>query len=176
MGDMSSDNMTSDNTTGAHVTGDYTPEGYTTLSPMLVVSPASKAIDFYTEVFGATVTSRMDGPDGSVLHAELQLPTGRLQVMDPGEQFRAVASDPTSDDVTFSLAIYVPDVDAAVEMARNRGARVREEPADFEVTGDRFGSIQDPFGVRWTIMCRTVHRTDEQIQAALDAWGSSMAQ
>lgn len=168
--------MTTDNTTDPHMTSTYTPDGYTTLSPMLVVSPASEAIDLYTQVFGATVTSRMDGPDGSVLHAELQLPAGRLQVMDPGEQFHAVASDPTSDAVTFSLAIYVPDVDATVERARARGARVREEPADFEVTGDRFGSIQDPFGVRWTIMCRTEHRTDEQIQAALDAWGASLAE
>ncbi len=158
------------------MTTNYTPDGYSTLSPMLVVSPASEAIDFYTQVFGASVTSRMDGPGGSVLHAELQLAAGRLQVMDPGDQFHAVASDPTSDDVTFSLAIYVPDVDATVELARERGARVREEPADFEVTGDRFGSIQDPFGVRWTIMCRTEHRTDQQIQAALDAWGASMAE
>ena len=66
------------------------------------------------------------------------------------------------------------DVDATLAAARERGARVREEAADFEVTGDRFASIQDPFGVRWTIMTRVQERTDAQIQEGLDAWAASM--
>lgn len=156
------------------MTTDYLPEGYTTLTPFVVVSPAAEAIAFYQEVWGATPTSRMDGPDGSVLHAELELAQGRLQLMDPNEAFHSVANDPTSDESRFSIAIYVPDVDATVALARERGARVREEPADFEVTGDRYASLQDPFGVRWTVMCRTEHRTDEQVQQALDEWAASM--
>src|SRR5699024_4250577 len=116
-----------------HPATNYLPEGYSTITPMLVISPASQAISFYTEVFGATVASRLDGPDGAVLHAELQLAHGRLQVMDPHEQFRVVASDPTTDEATFSLAIYVPDVDQATARAAERGARVREQPSDFEV-------------------------------------------
>ena len=151
----------------------YQPDDYTTLTPFVVVSPAARAITFYEDVFGGTVTSRMDGPDGSVLHAELQVGDGRLQLMDPNEDYHSVANDPTSDESRFSIAIYVPDVDATVALARDRGARVREEPTDFEVTGDRFASIQDPFGVRWTIMCRTEHLTDEQVQRALDEWGAS---
>ena len=152
----------------------YRPEGYSTLTPFVVVSPAARAITFYEEVFGGAVTSRMDGPDGTVLHAELQVGDGRLQLMDPNDAYHAVANDPTSDESRFSIAIYVPDVDATGALARDRGARVREEPADFEVTGDRFASVQDPFGVRWTIMCRTQERTDEQVQRALDEWASSM--
>src|SRR5690606_1532284 len=50
---------------------DFRPAGLTALTPMVVVSPAAEAIDFYTEIFGARVTTRMDGPDGSVWHAEL---------------------------------------------------------------------------------------------------------
>lgn len=157
----------------ADMSTNYTPDGYTTLTPLLVVSPASEALTFYQEVFGGTTTTRMDGPDGTVLHAELQVGDGRLQLMDPQEDYHAVANDPTSDDSRCSIAIYVPDVDAVTARARERGARVREEPADFDVTGDRFASIQDPFGVRWTIMCRTQHRTDEQVQQALDAWAAS---
>src|SRR5690606_6671110 len=141
---------------------------------MVVVSPAAEAIDFYTEIFGARVTTRMDGPDGSVWHAELDLGAGRMQVMDPNEQFHAVAADPTRDDAQFSLALYVPDVDAVVAAARARGARVRGETADFDVTGDRFASIQDPYGVRWTLMCRVSHKSDAEIQQALDAWAASM--
>lgn len=156
------------------MTQDYRPDGFTALTPLVVVSPARDALEFYQDVFGARVTSRMDGPDGTVMHAELDFGSGRMQVMDASDQFHAVANDPASDDARFSLAVYVPDVDAATERARERGARVREEPTDFEVTGDRFSSIQDPFGVRWSVMTRVTHRTDAEVQAALDQWASSM--
>lgn len=156
------------------MTHDYLPEGFTTLTPLLVLSPASRAITFYEEVLGARTTTRMDGPDGAVMHAELQLPSGRMQVMDPAEQYSTVASDPASDEASFSMAAYVPDVDATVDLAVERGARVREPAADFEVTGDRFASIQDPFGVRWTIMRRVQPRTDAEVQAALDEWGATL--
>lgn len=152
----------------------YRPDGYTSITPMIAVSPAAKAIVFYTEVFDARVTTRMDGPDGSVWHAEVDLGCGRLQLMDPNDQWHMVAGDPSSDDVRFSLAVYVPDVDATVQKARDRGARVREDVADFDVTGDRFGSIQDPFGVRWTVMSRRVETSDEQVQQNLDAWIASL--
>jgi PhnB protein len=86
-----------------------------------------------------------------------------------------VGQDPSSDDVRYSLAIYGPDVDATVARATQRGARVREQVSDFEVTGDRFGSIQDPFGVRWSVMTRTVPTSDEQVQKNLDAWRATMS-
>lgn len=157
------------------MTTSYRPRGFSTLTPLVVVSQAAAAIDFYTDVFGAHVTNRMEGPDGSVLHAELDLGDGRLQMMDAHEQFHTVASDPGTDTVCFRLAIYVPDTDAVTARATARGATLREEPADFEVTGARFASVQDPFGVRWTIMTRVSERTDAQIQAALDEWGASMS-
>ena len=62
---------------------DGKPEGYTTLTPFLVCSPATDAIRFYEEVFGATVVSRMDGPGDTVLHAELDVGVGRLQLSYP---------------------------------------------------------------------------------------------
>jgi len=157
------------------MTTDYRPQGYTSLTPMIAVSPAAEAIEFYRDVFGARVTTRMDGPDGSVWHAELDLGNGRLQVMDPNDQWHMVGPDPSSDDVRYSLAVYVPDVDATVAKATQRGARMREPVSDFEVTGDRFGSIQDPFGVRWSVMTRTVPTSDEQVQKNLDAWLATMS-
>ncbi|WP_152191814.1 VOC family protein [Georgenia satyanarayanai] len=154
----------------------HLPEGYTSLSPLVVVSPASEAVDFYCAVLGARVATRMDGPDGSVWHCELDLGHGRMTVMDPNPQFHAVANDPGSDDARFSVAVYVPDVDAALAAARERGARVREEAADFAVTGDRYASVQDPYGVRWTLMTRVEDRTDAQVQQGLDAWRASLDQ
>lgn len=156
------------------MSADYLPNGYTSLSPLVVVSPAAEAIDFYRAVLGARVATRMDGPDGSVWHCELDLGVGRMTVMDPNPQFHAVAADPGTDEASFSIAVYVLDVDVALATARRLGARVREEAADFAVTGDRFASVQDPFGVRWTIMTRMEPRTDAQVQAGLDAWRDSL--
>ena len=49
------------------------PDGYSTLTPYLVIDGASRAIDFYRRAFGATELFRMGGPDGRVGHAELQI-------------------------------------------------------------------------------------------------------
>lgn len=144
-----------------------------TLTPLICVTPAADAIAFYESVFGAVTVTRMDGPDGSVLHGELQFEDGRLQVMDPTPHVSVVGADPTSDEVRYSLAVYVPDVDRTVAIAVEHGATLREQVDDFDVTGDRFGSIRDPFGVRWTVMTRTSERTDAQVQEGLDAWAAS---
>lgn len=156
------------------MSADYMPDGYTSLSPLVVVSPAAEAIDFYRAVLDARVATRMDGPDGSVWHCELDLGAGRMTVMDPNPQFHTLACNPGTDETNFSIAVYVPDVDATLAAARERGARVREEAADFDVTGDRFASIQDPFGVRWTLMTRVQPRTDAQVQEGLDTWRDSL--
>lgn len=154
----------------------FRPDGYTTLTPMIVVTDAAAAIDFYAAVFGARTVTRMVGPDGKVWHCELELQSGRFQLMDANPAFHMVALDRGNDDVPFSLAVYVPDCDVTTAQAAERGATIREQPGDFDVTGDRFSSIRDPFGIRWTIMTRTTPRTDAEIQSGLDAWAGSLQQ
>jgi PhnB protein len=149
------------------------PDGYTTLTPFLVCSPAADAIAFYEAVFGATVVSRMDGPDGSVMHAELDLGLGRLQLSDPNDEYGLVAPTAAAEDtVSGSTCIYVADVDAVFEKAVERGATVREKPSTF-VTGDRFASIYDPFGHRWAVMTRVEDISPEEAQRRLDEWAST---
>jgi len=81
---------------------DGRPDGYTALTPFLVCSPARDAIDFYRDVFGARLVSRMDGPDGTVPHAELDFGLGRLQLGDPAEQYGLVAPTRDADRVSAS--------------------------------------------------------------------------
>jgi uncharacterized glyoxalase superfamily protein PhnB len=146
------------------------PEGYTTLTPFLVCSPAAEAIRFYEEVFGATVVGRMDGPDGTVMHAELDLGDGRLQLSDPTDSYGLVApTGQAQDKVSSSTCIYVPDVDDVFEKAVERGATVREKPTTF-VTGDRFASIYDPFGHRWAVMTRVEDVSPEEAERRLAEW------
>jgi PhnB protein len=146
------------------------PPGYTSLTPFLVVDGARTAIDFYTTVFGATVVSVMDGPDGTVAHAELDLGHGRLQLSDPNPRFGLVAPD-GGPAVTHSTCLYCPDVDAVVARAVERGATLREAVSTF-VTGDRFGSVVDPFGQRWAVMTRGEDVSKEEADRRLAAWGA----
>jgi len=148
------------------------PDGYTTLTPFLVCSPAAEAIRFYEEVFGATVVSRMDGPDGTVPHAELDFGTGRLQLGDPADEHGLVAPAHEGDRVSASTCIYVADVDAVFEKAVEHGATVREKPATF-VTGDRFASIYDPFGHRWAVMTKVEDVSPEETERRLAEWAAS---
>lgn len=147
------------------------PPGYTSLTPFLCVDGAAAAIDFYGAVFGATVVEKMDGPDGTIAHAELDFGTGRLQLGDPAHAYGIAAPSTDGDVVTHSVALYCGDVDGVVERARQAGATIREEPQDF-ATGDRFASLRDPFGVRWTVMTRVEDVSAEERDRRLSEWAA----
>lgn len=146
------------------------PEGYTSLTPFLVVDGAAAAIDFYVEVFGARLVERMDGAEGTVAHAELDFGTGRLQLSDPNPAYGLTAVVP-GESVTHSMVLYCPDSDGVVARAEAAGATVRE-PVQTFVTGDRFGSIVDPFGQRWAVMTRVEDVSAEERDRRLAEWAS----
>ena len=135
------------------------PEGYTSLTPFLVIDGAAVAIEFYTAAFGATLIEKMEATDGSIAHAELDFGNGRLQLSDPNPDYLLEAVE-RKDSVTHSLVLYCADADAVVARAEQSGATVRE-PLQTFVTGDRFASIVDPFGQRWAVMTRV-----EELDAA----------
>ena len=146
----------------------YMPEGYTSLTPYYCIAGAARAIDFYTTAFGATVVSRMEGPDGTIAHAELQLPSGRMQLSDPAPDHHLVAPG-GGDDVTHSTVLYVPDVDAVYAAAVEAGAKGYGEPETF-VTGDRYAALLDPFGHRWAVMTRVEEVDPAEAERRVKEW------
>jgi PhnB protein len=125
------------------------PEGYHTLTPYLAIDGAAEAIEYYTKVFGAKERGRMLAPDGKIGHAELELGDSMLMVSDAFPQ--ATTRPPRElGGTTASVFMYVEDVDAVVQRAVDAGATITMEVAD-QFWGDRFGSIQDPFGHSWSI-------------------------
>lgn len=157
----------------APATGRYTsngrPHGSTSLTPHIVVTPAEKAIEFYRDVFGARVAdvTRFPGSD-LVSHAVLDFGAGLLTLSDPMESYGLVAGDPARG-VTFSLSLYVPNVDEVTANAAAHGAVIREPAATF-VSGDRFASVLDPFGLRWSIMTRVEDISPEESARRIAAW------
>lgn len=149
------------------------PEGYHSITPFIVVTDGSGAIDFYRRVFDAEVISRNDGPDGRVMHAELRIGDSMLQLGDAAPEFGLVAP-PDDDTSSASLALYCADVDATVARAVEAGATLREEVQTF-ITGDRFGSIRDPFGRRWAIMTRVEEVSREEAERRVNEWVAAQA-
>jgi PhnB protein len=151
------------------------PEGYHTLSPYLAVDDAARAIEYYAKAFGAKELVRMDGPGGTIGHAELEVGDSRIMLSDP---FPQASTRPPKDlgGTSASVFMYVEDVDAVVKRAVDAGATVTTEVAD-QFWGDRFGTITDPFGHVWSI---ATHVEDvppdemaERAKAAMAAMGSS---
>jgi PhnB protein len=125
------------------------PEGYHTVTPYLAVDDAAEAIEYYTKAFGAKERGRMEGPDGKIGHAELEIGDSVVMVSDP---FPQASTRPPKElgGTSASVFMYVEDVDAAVKRAVDAGATIAMEVAD-QFWGDRFGTVTDPFGHVWSI-------------------------
>lgn len=160
------------------VTGKYTtggvPHGYTTLTPFLVVREPAAAIAFYEGVFGAKAKSvtTVDTEVGPlVIHADLDFGQGYLQLGAANPDYDLVPAP--AEGACYSMGIYVSDVNTFFERAVAQGAIIREAPATF-VSGDRYGSILDPFGVRWSIMTRIEDLSEEESARRVEEWSKSL--
>ncbi len=118
----------------------FVPAGYRTVTPSLVLKDSHRAVEFYKQAFGAEERFRMPTPDGKIAHAELQIGDSIVMLSE-------VMREPVT---SASLYLYVPNVDAVVQRAIAAGAQATMPVADM-FWGDRFGSVSDPFGVRWGI-------------------------
>jgi len=144
------------------------PEGYPRLMPYLAVEGAASAIDFYTDVFGATERVRMDMPDGKVGHAELQIGDSVLMLADSFPDMNPSPAKIGGTPVT--LTVYVENVDDTFARAIKRGATELRAVED-RFYGDRAGELEDPFGHRWSIMTHVEDVTPEQMKERMAAMG-----
>src|SRR5215467_797807 len=101
------------------------PQGYHSVTPYLVIKGAAQAIEYYKKVFGATEVVRMNGPDGKVGHAELQIGDSRIMLADENPSMgQGYSSAATIGASPVSLYVYVPEVDRVVERAVAEGAKL----------------------------------------------------
>src|ERR1700689_3355736 len=120
------------------------PEGLHTVTPMLTLDNAARAIEWYKKALGAEEITRSVGPDGKILHAMVRIGDSRLMLHDAmmgGKGPGAIGGSPVS------LWIYVEDCDALFNRAVAAGAQVPPGPmgqvAD-QFWGDRCGTLTDP--------------------------------
>jgi uncharacterized glyoxalase superfamily protein PhnB len=77
----------------------------------------------------------------------------------------AGVEEPARDRLpTYSMNLYLPDVEATVAAAEPAGAAIESPPAD-AFYGSRTATIVDPYGVRW-MLATHLHRVSDDVAAA----------
>lgn len=127
-----------------------------TVTPVLVYPDVRAAVTWLTEAFGFVERVRIGeahrsqmriGVDGAVIVADVH-----------GER-----QPPHKGVMTHLLKVRVADVDAQFEHARSHGARVLQEPTEYEY-GERECTVEDLAGHRWQF-------TQTMRDVAPEEWG-----
>lgn len=135
------------------------------LTPFLVAPQPDQAIDWYAQVFAARVVMRLTDPQGSVVHAEIQI--GDTLVMLAGEDPRFNQSAATLGGTPVILHLTVDHADDVFTHALAAGAKSVFPLAD-QFYGYRSGRIEDPFGHQWIISQLLESVSTEEMQRRLD--------
>lgn len=149
------------------------PSGYHTITPAIVVRDAPKAIEFYKRALGAEEVSRMAGPDGSIMHAEIRIGDSVVMLGEENEQW-GTKSPLSTNGNHGALHVYVANADEAFDRAVKAGATV-SYPLEDAFWGDRYGKVRDPFGHEWGIAHRVKDMTNEEMQRAGEEWMAQFA-
>lgn len=124
------------------------PEGWPPISASLAYDDPSAALEFLAKAFGFEVRVSHAGPDGGVVHAELELGDGLIMLGPSSAEERRVSPRGLDGANTQTLYVFVDDVDAHCERARRAGAAVFREPED-SYYGHRVYGAEDLEGHRW---------------------------
>lgn len=141
------------------------PDGMHTVTPHLICAGASEAIEFYKKAFNATETSRMPGPNGRLMHAQIRIGDSPIMVVDEMPEHGALGPKSLNGSPV-TIHLYVDDADAVAAQAIRVGAKSRMPVTDM-FWGDRYGQIEDPFGHRWSIATHVRDVTPEDMHQAM---------
>lgn len=151
---------------------DPIPAEYPRVTPYLTIEGASDALAFYCDILGATERMRMEGPDGKVGHAELDIGGSVIMLSDAfpdmgGPSPKGLGGSPVT------LMVYVADVDDVFARAIKAGSR-ELAPVQDQFYGDRSGQFEDPWGHRWNVASHVEDvPPDEMEKRAAAAMGGS---
>jgi PhnB protein len=119
----------------------FIPEGCHSITPYLTVADAGKQIEFLKLAFNGVEHAKINGPNGRIAHAQVQIGDSLVMIGEPMPPWQAR---------TNMLYLYVPDVDATYKQALKAGAKSVVEPADM-FYGDRHACVTDAADNIWWI-------------------------
>lgn len=124
-----------------------------TVIPELVYPDVQKAVEWLCDVFGFTLRIGMGSH-----RAQLNVGDGAVVVMEPRGGSRSRGD----------VMVRVEDVNRHCERARQRGARIAREPADYPY-GERQYNVEDFAGHTWTF-------SQSIADVAPEEWGGTSGQ
>src|SRR6058998_3852856 len=135
------------------------PDGYHTVTPVLMVDDAAKLIDFLKEAFDAREKERFTDPNGKILHAEVTLGDSIVQLSDAIGEWKPIQ---------VPLLLYVTDTDSTYRRALQAGATSLRKPMD-AFYGDRSAGVKEPFGNSWWIATHQEDVSREELERRAEA-------
>ncbi|MGC2112541.1 MAG: VOC family protein [Candidatus Korobacteraceae bacterium] len=123
-------------------------EGQHSITAHLVVSGATKALEFYKNAFNAEILGVHNTPDGKVMHAEMKIGDSTIMLADEWPGFSK--SPKTLGGSPVILNLYRDNIDELFDQAVKAGATVTM-PLSNQFWGDRYGQLDDPFGHKWAL-------------------------
>ncbi|TWT88342.1 Glyoxalase-like domain protein [Pseudobythopirellula maris] len=151
---------------------DKIPAGYSTVTPYLVVKDTAAALAFYAKAFGAEEQMRLNGPGGSVDHAETKIGDS-LVMIGPSMPGKEIAWPQGEQLPSISMLLYVEDCETLYAQAIAAGCESRMEPVDM-FWGDRMAKVADPFGHEWSMATHIEDVTQEECQRRYEAMLASV--
>lgn len=145
------------------------PQGMRTVTPHLVCAGAAAAIKFYKKAFNAVELVRLPGPDGKIMHAQIQIGDSAVMLVDEFPKMGALGPKSLKGSPV-TIHLFVEDVDAFAKRAVRAGAKMTMPIADM-FWGDRYGQLEDPFGHRWSVATHVRDMSPEEIQQAMAKMG-----
>jgi PhnB protein len=118
-------------------------------APQLAIPHGVTDISFYIKALGAVELRRFSNDDGSIHVSELSIDGTLFHLHEETERTNALCPD-TVKATTITIGLFVDDVHAVIESARQAGAKVVSPVQDWDY-GYRQGDFVDPFGHRWMI-------------------------
>jgi PhnB protein len=143
------------------------PDGYHSITPYLIVHDGTAAVAFYKRAFGAIERLRLPRPDGKIAHAEVLIGDSVVMLADEAPEMMARSAKSIGGS-PISIMLYVENVDEQFAKAIAAGGR-ELRPVTNQFYGDRSGTLEDPFGLTWTIGTHVEDVSAEEIQRRMAA-------
>src|SRR5688500_11624410 len=131
------------------------PDGYTAVTPYLVVNDAKAQIEFLARAFGATVNLKMEMPDGMIGHADVSVFGAHVMIGQATDRHAAMPA---------MIHLYVADADRVHAQAAAAGGATVQMPVGDQFYGDRGGSVKDMNGNVWWISTHGEDLSPEELQ------------
>ena len=140
------------------------PEGFTGVTPYIVVDDVRKAVDYYKRAFNGEVTVELNENDGELVHAEMLIEKSIYLMISNWQEEIDMVSPGKLEGSCVMLSLCVAEADPVFNRAVSAGAKVVKPLMD-QYYGDRAGMIKDPLGHTWIITARQEDvSTDEMKQ------------